>query len=158
MIVVSDTSPINYLIQIDKLLLLKNLFEEIFIPTTVYDELVSYSKNIAPISQGVSEGWIHIQSPVNELSQKMRDVLDDGEAKAIALALELNASLVLIDERKGAIVARKLNLKTFGLIGVLVEAKKDGNYPCGKTIFRRSNTAELSHFSTILQTNTIRSK
>ena len=49
--------------------------------------------------------------------------LDDGEAEAIALAVELKADLILLDERKGRVIAARLGLRFIGLLGMLVEAK-----------------------------------
>mgnify|MGYP001767929126 CR=1 FL=1 len=48
--------------------------------------------------------------------------LDGGESEAIALAIELSADLILIDERKGTEAARRLGLTTIGVLGVLLEA------------------------------------
>jgi uncharacterized protein len=52
--------------------------------------------------------------------------LDIGEASAIALAVENQADLVLIDERRGRLVATRLNLRYTGILGILVEAKSQG--------------------------------
>jgi predicted nucleic acid-binding protein len=56
----------------------------------------------------------------------LRQELDAGEAEAIALTLETQAELLLMDERVGREVARHLGLRYTGLIGVLVEAKHKG--------------------------------
>ena len=55
--------------------------------------------------------------------QSLRQDLDSGEAQAIALALEINADLLLMDERLGRDVAEYFGLGYTGLIGVLVDAK-----------------------------------
>ena len=53
--------------------------------------------------------------------------LDKGESEAIALALEMNADLVLMDERRGRFMARRLGLEVIGVLGVMVEAKHKGH-------------------------------
>ena len=56
----------------------------------------------------------------------LRITLDDGEAEAIALALEVDCGLLLMDERIGTTIARREGLQTIGLIGVLIKAKEIG--------------------------------
>jgi uncharacterized protein len=55
---------------------------------------------------------------------ELRAELDPGEAEAIALALEKQADLILVDERLGRQVAMALGLRVTGLLGVLAEAKR----------------------------------
>ena len=56
----------------------------------------------------------------------MSNELDVGEAEAIALAVEIQADQVLIDERRGRLVAARFNLRCTGILGILVEAKSQG--------------------------------
>ncbi len=60
------------------------------------------------------------------LAEALSNELDIGEAEAIALAVEIQAAQVLIDERRGRLVASRLNLRYTGILGVLVEAKSQG--------------------------------
>ena len=59
----------------------------------------------------------------------LRLEIDEEEAEAIALAIELNAQLLLIDEHLGRTVASRLGLKFTGVLGVLLEAKNKGVTP-----------------------------
>lgn len=130
MIVVSDTSPITNLAAIDRLDLLHLLYGEIIIPVAVYNELTQ--PNINSIVPGAREvqtlSWIKTQ-PVQNYQQVTQILtsqanIDRGEAEAIILALELNADLILIDERRGRMSASTYNLKVTGLLGILLQAKK----------------------------------
>ncbi|MEL6699339.1 MAG: DUF3368 domain-containing protein [Bacteroidota bacterium] len=63
--------------------------------------------------------------------------LDAGEASAIALALKQVGSRVVLDERKGRIVAKRLNLKVIGTVGLIVKAKESGLILSGKAVLAR---------------------
>jgi predicted nucleic acid-binding protein len=52
--------------------------------------------------------------------------LDQGESETIALALELRADLILLDEQAGRFAAQYFNLKVIGVVGLLVRAKNMG--------------------------------
>jgi predicted nucleic acid-binding protein len=60
------------------------------------------------------------------LVKALRRDLDQGEAESIALALELNATLLLLDEKEGRHIAERLGLRVVGVVGVLLEAKAKG--------------------------------
>ena len=72
-------------------------------------------------------GWINRYSVKNQLlvDVLMRDI-DRGEAESIALAIELEADLILLDEKEGRHVAQRLGLNVAGVVGMLLEAKKGG--------------------------------
>ena len=130
MIVVSDTSPITNLAAIGKLELLGKLYTRVFIPTAVYHEMVG----VEPLVPGAVEvqtlPWIVTQSVVN--SERVTEILESqenidlGEAEAIVLTLELSADLLLMDERRGRLLAAEYGLKVTGLLGVLLQAKRNG--------------------------------
>lgn len=74
--------------------------------------------------------WIQVKEVTKPLTKQMLHFeLDTGEASAIALCLEEKDSLLLIDERKGRKVARRLNLKLLGTLGVLIQAKEQRLIP-----------------------------
>jgi hypothetical protein len=71
--------------------------------------------------------WIKTQSVTNKyLKRALQQELDAGEAEAIVLALEIEAELLLMDERLGRKVAWHFGRRYTGLIGILIEAKRKG--------------------------------
>lgn len=122
MVVISDTSIITNLIQLDQLLLLKDLFAEIVIPEKVKEELSKVEGQSRIIED---KGWITVRSITNqELYDKIDLELDPGEAESIVLAIELEADVLLIDEKKGRRIAEKYGLRITGLLGMLLVAKE----------------------------------
>ncbi len=118
-LVVADTSPINYLLQIDAIELLPKLFGTILIPDAVSLEI---SRDQAPLAvrswaRALPE-WVAVQSTKIQSDAALQS-LDDGEQQAISLALAVGATTLLIDERRGTAVAKSLGLTTLGTLGVL---------------------------------------
>lgn len=125
MIIVSDTSPVSNLILIERLDILQKIFSEIIIPPAVDVEIRALENFGTDLSRYETAEWIKIIAPTD--LQKVRILqtnLDEGEAQAIALALELNCDLLLMDERIGTNIARQEGLQTVGLVGVLIKAKE----------------------------------
>ena len=129
MIVVSDTSPLGNLALIDHLWLLREMYQTVIIPTVVADEIAAARQ---PSIAAILLDWIQQRSltsiAVAERLQGDRG-LDAGEASAIALAIELQADDLLIDERLGRREALRLGLSTIGILGTLVTAKRRNLIP-----------------------------
>lgn len=126
MIVVSDTSPISNLIVIDRLDIVEKLFAEIIVPPTVDNEIRALQSLGISLVRYDTANWIRIIYPRNK--QKVIELgitLDKGESEAIAIALEIGCNLLLMDERMGTRIARKEGLKTVGLAGILLNAKRE---------------------------------
>ena len=124
MSVVSNASPLISLARIGRLDLLRQLYGELFIPEAVWHEVVIEGVGQPGADEVKAATWIKTQSVTNTpLISALRQELDAGEAEAIALTLETQAELLLMDERVGREVARHLGLRYTGLIVVLVEAK-----------------------------------
>ncbi len=127
MIVVSDTSPINNLAAIRQLHLLHQLYGIVIIPEAVYRELTDNSFPVAGSTEVQTLDWIQTRTIRDHtLAEALSNELDLGEAEAIALAVEIQAERLLIDERRGRLVASRLNLRYTGILGILVEAKSQG--------------------------------
>lgn len=127
MIIVSDTSPINNLAAINQLHLLHQLYGIVLIPEAVYRELTDPSFPVAGATEVQTLDWIQTRAISDRIIiEVLSNELDVGEAEAIALAVETQADQVLIDERRGRLVAARLNLRYTGILGILVEAKSQG--------------------------------
>jgi predicted nucleic acid-binding protein len=129
MIIVSNTSPINYLILIGQINLLPELFQQIIIPQAVYTEL---SDKLAPLPVqawiAAPPSWLKIQT-VSQSTDAMSttgytytNLLDPGESEAILLAQELNADLLILDDMKARRIAKDRGLVITGILGVLDQA------------------------------------
>jgi predicted nucleic acid-binding protein len=133
-IIVSDTSPLVGLAAIEQLQLLHKLYGRVVIPQAVYNEVVAGGDEPGAIEIQTVE-WIEVRSVANRVAVTLLELeLDLGESEAIALATELNADLLLLDERKGRAVAARLGLLFVGVLGVLVEAKQSGLIPALKPL------------------------
>jgi predicted nucleic acid-binding protein len=126
---VSNTSPILGLAAIHCLHLLRQQFENIEVPPTVFSELKTQTdfRGAGEIDQALQAGWIsQIEVQDIPLVQALALDLDRGEAEAIALALQCGDSRVLMDESDGRAKAKSMELKPIGVLGILLRAKKDG--------------------------------
>lgn len=113
-IIISDTSCLIALSNIGLLHILKDLFQEIIITNEVKDEF-----------GGALPAWIKIRAAKDSVRKKeLEAILDKGEASSIALSLEIENSLLIIDENKGRKIANSLNIQIIGTIGVLILADK----------------------------------
>ena len=129
MIVVSDATPIISLLKIDQLHLLHGLFQEVFIPQAVYDELTLnpvFEKEAMQIKECsfITKVEVGEESSVN-LFQRVTG-LDRGESEAIIYTDSIGADLILMDEIKGRKIAVQVGLRVMGTLGILLEAYEQG--------------------------------
>ncbi len=140
--IVSNTTPIISLLKINRLELLKKLYNQIYIPSAVYNEIEAgkakgYYKDLSKID------WINITEIQDKQAVKYFLDLDAGEAEAIVLATEVNADLIILDEKLGRFHAKHADLKVTGTIGVLIKAKTDGLIKELKPIFDELTDKEV---------------
>lgn len=137
-LVVADTGPINYLVLIDQVDVLPRLSNSILLPEAVRDEL---SSNLAPPSV---RNWILNPPAWLRVTPAPQPVdgsgLHKGEAAAIALAANLGADLVLMDDRRGVLAAERLGLRVTGTLGVLDIAADLGLIDFAEAIRRLEST------------------
>jgi len=134
-IVISNTSPIVNLAAIGRLDLLEQLYGTVIIPKAVYHEIVVLGAGQPGAIEVQTLAWIEARDVTDRaLVTALQTSLDEGEAEAIALTIELHADLFLIDERRGRRVAFSFGLHFVGLLGVLIEAKHKGYVSSVKSV------------------------
>jgi predicted nucleic acid-binding protein len=126
-VVISDSSTLIHLAAIGRITLLRELYPMVTIPRAVWREVVTEGKGRAgttELESALREGWIEVVSPTNEpLVRLLSRDLDEGESEVIALAIERQAALVLLDESEARQVAERYKLPKTGIVGILMLAK-----------------------------------
>jgi predicted nucleic acid-binding protein len=147
-VVVSDTSPLHYLILCGAETILPRLFRQVVIPPTVSREL-QQPNTPPPVRQWARSLpiWITVQTP--KTINLTLDV-DAGELEAICLAQEIKADAILMDDRAGRNAAIHCGLAVVGTIGLLEQAAARGLIELPQTMERLRKTnarldAELIH-------------
>ena len=127
-LVVADTGPPNYLVQIEAIDVLPKLFETIFVPRAVHDEL-AHADAPAAVRAWVAQvpAWLEVRpNPDWNANEIAEAALDEGERAAIALAVAIGAELILMDDRAGVAAAYRHGLTVTGTLGVLDLAARRG--------------------------------
>lgn len=115
-LIICDTSCLILFDKLNKLDLLKKLYNKIYITPEIGREFGA-----------VLPKWVKIKQPTNiPLKQTLTQLLGEGEASAIALGFELPESLLVLDDLKARKIAQSLKLKITGSLGILVKAKQQG--------------------------------
>jgi len=125
MIIVSDTTPLNYLILIERENILHQLFGRVIIPQAVFDELsaTGASEKVRHWIKSLPF-WIEVKH-TTLIPDSSLDILDAGEKEAIMLAQELSADLLLVDDRQARMAAANLGIEITGTIGILDRAARE---------------------------------
>jgi uncharacterized protein len=135
MLAVSNTSPLSNLAFIGRLDLLKSQFSVLWIPTAVAQELKAHPDPaaLAAIDAAMRDQFIRIaQVQDTPLKRMLLLQVHAGEAEAIAMAADLKADALLIDEHEGRALAAQAGLVVTGTLGVLLRAKRSGQIPAIK--------------------------
>jgi predicted nucleic acid-binding protein len=130
-IVVADAGPLIAFGRLDKLALLRAIFDAVIVPEAVYEETQSRPDlpDALAIRAAVQGGSLNVVAPGPDRADLPIDIeLGDGEAAAIALAARLGYG-VLIDDSQARAAAALLKLRVIGTVGVLVLARERGLIP-----------------------------
>lgn len=119
MIVVSNTSPLHYLVLVNAVHVVPKLFGSITIPEPVLFEMSAPQAPVA-VRNWINEPpeWLHME-PAPTGDPDLLPSLHTGERATILLADQLGADLVLLDERAGRAAAAARGLRIAGVLGVL---------------------------------------
>jgi predicted nucleic acid-binding protein len=126
MIVIADTGPVNYLILIGEVEVLRGLYPRVVIPPSVCEELC-HSSAPEPVRTWIAHppAWLQILSPTLSPDADLAR-LDAGERDAILLAEELGADQIIIDEMRGRREAERRHIPFTGTLGVLAAGAEEG--------------------------------
>lgn len=140
MLVISDTSPLCYLLLIDQIDLLHRMYGQVIIPQAVRDELADMrSPDVVKNWIEHPPTWLEVQA-INARPDAELEELDLGEREAILLMEQLGANLLMVDDRQARQVARLRNLRIIGLLGILEEAANLGLVDLPAAIARLQQT------------------
>jgi predicted nucleic acid-binding protein len=119
-LIISDSTTVITLLNIDRLDILTNLFSLVYLPQMVYDEVVIEEQIV------IDESFFVVKKIEDKkLYKLLSKSLDAGECEAIVLAKEMDLSLI-IDEKKGRKIASNFGINIFGFIGLLILNYKNG--------------------------------
>ena len=131
--VISNSSCLITLDNIGMMFILRELYGRIYITEEVFDE---FGRSLAD--------WIEIKEVSDrKYLQMLNNLIDLGEASTIALSLEIEDSLMILDDRKARKVAQNLDLKFTGLLGVILKAKQEGIINSVRAVLEKLKSAKF---------------
>jgi predicted nucleic acid-binding protein len=127
--VICDTSPIQYLYQLEQLHIIPKLANQVFIPSAVVEEIKighSLGVNLPKLEE---LEWVTVRRPISELALPLVSNLGPGETEVLMLALEMREAVAVLDDALAREMAETLDLRLTGTLGLLLDAKKAGLVP-----------------------------
>ena len=143
-LVVADTGPLIAMARVERLELLRRLYERVVVPPAVHDELAldSDRPGARVLAGAFDAGWIIVEAVTDSaLGRELARLLGPGEAEAIALAEQEGARFLLVDDARGRRIARSRGVPVVGVAGVTLAAKSRGEVAAvGPILEALSNT------------------
>jgi len=127
--VICNTSPIQYLYQLDLLHVLSALAGRVIVPPAVVDELAEGRGLGMDLPDLTTLDWVVIRRPISELAIPLVRDLGPGETEVLMLALESPEAVVVVDDALARHVPETLGLRLKGTLGLLLDAKRAGLIP-----------------------------
>ena len=129
-LLIADAGPLIALARIERLELLKEMYGSVIMPPKVYAEfeIGSDRPGAQRLNSAILEGWLQVVQIDQTLLPVISASVDEGEAEAITLAIARNPEhpQLLIDDRRGRLVAKHHNLRVIGTAGIILAARKCG--------------------------------
>ena len=119
-LVIADSGPIISLASVDKLTLLTFLFDDVKVPTAVWNEVTADESK--PFHQRIYDFFKDKVTPIKGAND-LTFVMDYGEAESVVLYREAQANFLLIDDKKARTIAESLSINCIGTLGILLIAK-----------------------------------
>jgi len=127
---ISDSSTLIHLAALGRLVLLREYYTEVLIPPAVWKEVVEEGRGrpgAREVEEAARAGWLKVIAAAEEpLVRLLKRELQDGEAEALALAVERQVEIVLLDESEARRAAAMYGLRKTGVVGILIRARLDG--------------------------------
>lgn len=136
---ICNTSPLQYLHQLDLLHLLPALMQRIIVPTAVAQEIEAGQKSGIDLPDLSALDWIQIKQPQAANIANLVTDLGAGETEVLVLAFEFANPIVILDDALARRTAERLNLKIIGTLGILINAKNNNLIGNIKPILDRLN-------------------
>ena len=126
MTVVSNTTPLNYLVLIGRVEILKALYEQVVIPQEVFAELTSARAPDKVRAWVTSKPtWLTVEQAPNVIDSEL-DTIQIGEREAILLPELIRADFIVLDDRKARRIAADRGLNVIGTLGILTTGAEKG--------------------------------
>lgn len=127
--VICDTSPLQYLYQLDLLHIIPELANQVFVPPAVVEEIQTGHSLGVHLPKLEKLDWVTVRKPISELALPLVTNLGPGETEVLMLALEMKGPVVVLDDALAREMAETLNLRLTGTLGLLMDGKKAGLLP-----------------------------
>ncbi len=126
-LIICDASPLILLAKISQADLVLKLADEVWIPDVVWEELIHKSGTQPEMPTLVSLFSKHVRPSDEAVRKVFQTQVDAGEAAALALALNHSQALLLMDDRRGRLVAAHQGMRCIGTLGLLLRARRAGH-------------------------------
>ncbi|MEW6192546.1 MAG: DUF3368 domain-containing protein [Bacillota bacterium] len=124
--VICNTSPIQYLYQVELLHILPALAGQVVIPPAVVNELAAGRSWGIDLPDPTRLEWVIVRRPTSEVALPLVTDLGPGETAVLMLALESHDPVVVLDDALARRVAESLSIRLTGTLGLLLDAKRAG--------------------------------